>query len=177
MYLTVRFEGQPAALAKALREAVTSLDSTLALSDVKTMDERLGDSVSRARFSAFLLSLFAGLALLLAMLGVYAVMAYSVAQRTRELGVRMALGAAAGDVLRLIFRQGLALVAAGLGIGLLATLGVSRALSALLFGVSATDPWTYLGVAALQATVAAAALYPPARRASRLHPAAALRTE
>ena len=89
----------------------------------------------------------------------------------------MALGAAAGDVLRLVFRQGLALVAAGLGIGLLATLGVSRALSALLFGVSATDPWTYLAVAALQATVAAAALYLPARRASRLHPAAALRTE
>ena len=177
MYFVLRFQGDPGAVGQALKAAVASLDSTLALSDLKTMDERLGWATSRARFSALLLSLFAGLALLLAMLGVYAVMAYSVAQRTREIGVRLALGAAAGDVLRLVFGQGSILVAAGVGIGIIATLLGSRALAALLFGVSATDPATYAASAAVLAAVATLALYLPARRASRLHPAIALRAE
>jgi putative ABC transport system permease protein len=105
------------------------------------------------------------------------VMAYTVAQRTREIGVRMALGAAASDVLRLVFRQGFALVAAGLLLGVAGALAASRAVSALLFGVSAIDPGTYAVVALLQIAVAAIALYMPARRASRLHPAVALRSE
>src|SRR5207253_6005611 len=130
----------------ALRESVRSLDPEQALADVKTMDERLGASVAQQRFSAFLLTLFAGLALTLAVLGVYAVMAYSVAQRTREFGVRMALGAAAPDVVRLVFGNGLRLVAAGLAIGVLGSLLASRVMSALLFGVSATDPGTFAAV-------------------------------
>jgi putative ABC transport system permease protein len=141
------------------------------------MDERLGASVTQERFSASLLTLFAALALTLAVLGVYAVMAYSVAQRTREFGVRMALGAAAPDVIRLVFANGLRLVAAGLVIGVLGSLLASRLMSALLFGVSATDPGTFAAVAVIQAAVAAVALYLPARRASRLHPAIALRSE
>ncbi|MFN2547831.1 MAG: ABC transporter permease [Myxococcales bacterium] len=177
MYFVLRFEGDAGALGRALKATIASLDPTLAVSDLKTMDERLGGAVSKARFSALLLSLFAGLALLLAMLGVYAVMAYSVAQRTREIGVRLALGAAAGDVLRLIFRQGSLLVVAGLAIGIAATLAGSKALAALLFGISGTDPATYFVAAAILAVVAAVALYLPARRASRLHPAIALRAE
>jgi putative ABC transport system permease protein len=173
----LRFEGDPGALGRSLRALVSSLDPTLALSDVKTMDDRLGGAVSRARFSAVLFSLFAGLALVLAMLGVYAVMAYSVAQRTREIGVRLALGAAAGDVLRLVFRRGSVLVGSGLVIGIAAALAGSKALAALLFGVSGTDPATYAAAAAVLALVAAFALYLPARRASRLHPAIALRAE
>jgi putative ABC transport system permease protein len=177
MYFVLRFDGDANGLARSLKGMVAGLDGTLAVSDVKTMDERLGFATSRARFSALLLSLFAGLALVLAMLGVYAVMAYSVAQRTREIGVRLALGAAAGDVLRLVFGQGSALVVTGLVIGIAGTLAGSRALVALLFGVSGTDPFTYLAAAAVLALVAAVALYLPARRASRLDPAIALRAE
>jgi putative ABC transport system permease protein len=177
LYLAVRFGGAPGPVTRALRETVRDLDPEQAVADVKTMAERTGASVARERFSALLLALFAVLALVLAVLGVYAVMAYSVAQRTREIGVRMALGAAAGDVLSLVFRRGFALVGAGLAIGLLGSLAGSRLLGALLFGISATDPGTFAAVALVQAAVAAIALYLPARRASRLHPAVALRTE
>ena len=173
----LRFEGAPGALEAALRAAIASLDPTLAVADVKTMDERLGGATARERFSAVLLSLFAGLALLLAMLGVYAVMAYSVAQRTREIGVRLALGAEAGDVLRLVLREGLSLVLLGLAVGGVAALAGARAISALLFGVSPQDPLTLVSVAGVQAGVALLALWLPARRASRLHPAVALRAE
>jgi putative ABC transport system permease protein len=177
MYLIARFSGASGPLIKALRDAVRSLDPDQALADVKTMDERRGASVTQERFSTSLLALFAGLALVLAVIGVYAVMAYSVAQRTREFGVRMALGAASGDVVRLVFGKGFRLVAAGLAIGVVGSLLGSRVMGALLFGVSATDPGTFAAVAALQAAVAAVALYLPARRASRLHPAVALRAE
>jgi putative ABC transport system permease protein len=177
MYVIARFSGASGPLIKALRDAVRSLDPDQALADVKTMDERRGASVTQERFSTSLLALFAGLALVLAVIGVYAVMAYSVAQRTREFGVRMALGAASGDVVRLVFGKGFRLVAAGLAIGVVGSLLGSRVMGALLFGVSATDPGTFAAVAALQAAVAAVALYLPARRASRLHPAVALRAE
>jgi putative ABC transport system permease protein len=177
MYFVLRFDGDAWALARALKATIASLDPTLAISDLKTMDERLGGAVSKARFSAVLLSLFAGLALVLAMLGVYAVMAYSVAQRTREIGVRLALGAAGSDVLRLVFGQGSALVVAGLVIGIAGTLAGSKALAALLFGVSGTDPASYAVATGVLAVVAAVALYLPARRASRLHPSIALRAE
>jgi len=147
---------------KRLRDAVRGVDSEQALGDVKTMEERLGASVTQQRFSAFLLTLFAALALVLAVLGVYAVMAYSVAQRTREFGVRIALGAAAGDLVRLVFRKGFRLIAAGLALGVLGSLLASRVMSALLFGVSATDPGTFALVALIQAAVASIALYLPA---------------
>jgi predicted permease len=177
IFLMARYSGAQGALVKAMRDEIRALDPEQALADVKTMDERLGASVTQERFSASLLTLFAALALTLAVLGVYAVMAYSVAQRTREFGVRMALGAAAPDVVRLVFANGLRLVAAGLAIGVLGSLLASRLMSALLFGVSATDPGTFAAVAVIQAAVAAVALYLPARRASRLHPAIALRSE
>jgi len=177
LYVVARFSGVSGPAVRALRDAVRALDPDQALADVKTMDERLGASVTQERFSAFLLGLFAALALTLAVLGVYAVMAYTVAQRTREIGVRMALGAAAADVLRLVFGHGFRLVGAGLLLGVVGSLAASRLISALLFGVSATDPGTFAAVALVQAAVAAIALYLPARRASRLHPAVALRTE
>ena len=177
IYLLVRFSGASGPLLKSMRDAIHALDPEQALADVKTMEERLGASVTQERFSASLFTLFAALALTLAILGVYAVMTYSVAQRTREFGVRMALGAAAGDVIRLVFKNGVRLVGTGLVIGVLGSLLASRLMSALLFGVSATDPSTFVAVALVQAAVAAVALYLPARRASRLHPAIALRAE
>jgi ABC-type antimicrobial peptide transport system permease subunit len=162
---------------QALRATLRSVDSEIALADMKTMAERASSSVAQQRFSALLLALFAGLALALAVLGLYAVMAYSVAQRTREIGVRMALGAASDDVLRLVFREGFVLIGFGLLLGVFASLAASRAISALLFGISPTDPWTFAGVILVQLAVGAIALYLPARRASRLEPAIALRTE
>jgi putative ABC transport system permease protein len=177
MYVIARFAGAQGPLVKSLRDTIRALDPELAVADVKTMAERMGASVTQERFSAILLTLFAALALTLAVLGVYAVMAYSVARRTREFGVRMALGAAAGDVMRLVFRKGWRLVGMGLAIGVVGSLLGSRVMGALLFGVSATDPGTFAAVALVQAGVAAVALYLPARRASRLHPAVALRSE
>ncbi len=177
LYVVARFSGAPGPVVRSIRDAVRALDPEQALGDVKTMAERLGASVTHQRFSAFLLALFAALALTLAVLGVYAVMAYTVAQRTREIGVRMALGAAASDVVRLVFGRGFRLVGLGLVLGVGGSLAGSRLISALLFGVSATDPGTFVAVVLVQAGVAAIALYLPARRASRLHPAVALRTE
>jgi putative ABC transport system permease protein len=176
-WLLTRFSGAPGPLMQALRATLRSVDSDIALADMKTMAERTSSSVAQQRFSALLLALFAGLALTLAVLGLYAVMAYSVAQRTREIGVRMALGAASGDVLRLVFRQGFVLIGSGLLLGVFGSLAASRAISALLFGISPTDPWTFAGVVVVQLAVGAIALYLPARRASRLEPAIALRTE
>jgi predicted permease len=175
MYLVLRSQADEGPLRRALRSELTALDASLALYDVKSMEERAVASVSRERFSAFLLALFAALALLLAMLGVYAVMSYSVEQRVREIGIRMALGATASGVSRMVLGQGFALVGAGLCIGVCAGLAAARGLTALLYGVTATDPATWLAMTALQAAVATAALYLPARRAARLHPAVALR--
>ena len=176
-WLLTRFSGAPGPLMQALRATLRSVDSDIAFADMKTMAERASSSVAQQRFSALLLALFAGLALTLAVLGLYAVMAYSVAQRTREIGVRMALGAASGDVLRLVFRQGFVLIGSGLLLGVFGSLAASRAISALLFGISPTDPWTFAGAVVAQLAVGAIALYLPARRASRLEPAIALRTE
>jgi predicted permease len=176
-WLLTRFSGAPGPLMQALRATLRSVDSDIAFADMKTMAERASSSVSQQRFSALLLALFAGLALTLAVLGLYAVMAYSVAQRTREIGVRMALGAASADVLRLVFRQGFVLIGSGLLLGVFGSLAASRAISALLFGISPTDPWTFAGVVVVQLAVGAIALYLPARRASRLEPAIALRAE
>ena len=176
-WLLTRFSGAPGPLMQALRATLRSVDSDIALADMKTMAERASSSVAQQRLSALLLALFAGLALTLAVLGLYAVMAYSVAQRTREIGVRMALGAASDDVLRLVFRQGFVLIGSGLLLGVFGSLAASRAISSLLFGISPTDPWTFAGVVVVQLAVGAIALYLPARRASRLDPAIALRTE
>lgn len=164
-------------LTEAARTSVVSIDSNVPMSNVKTMDRIVYDSVSPFRFNMFLLVLFAVVALVLTIVGVYGVMNYAVTQRTREIGIRMALGADPGQVRGLILRQGMTLSAIGLGIGLAASVGVMRLLSSLLYGVSATDPVTFAAVALLLAVVALVACYVPARRATKVDPLVALRYE
>jgi putative ABC transport system permease protein len=175
--LLVRTVDDPRAVIPLVRSVVTDLDPGLPPESVGTLRDRLSDSVARPRFYAELLGLFALLALLLAMAGIYGVLAYHVAQRSREIAVRRALGAQRSNILRAVLREGLALVVVGLGLGLLAAAGVTRVLSSLLFETPRMDPWTYGLVPALLVAVAALACYLPARRATRVEPMAALRWE
>jgi putative ABC transport system permease protein len=145
--------------------------------DVKSIDQRLYDSMARRRFSMFLLTVFAVVALILAAIGIYGVMAYSVSHRTREIGIRVALGARPRDVLSLVIRQGIILTLTGALAGLIVALGLTRLMSSLLFGVGAMDPLTFVGVAALLITVALLACLIPARRATKVDPIVALRYE
>jgi hypothetical protein len=177
LLVALRTEGDPLAMVPSVRRALASVDPTLALARIATMDDRLATTLARPRVNALLLAGFAGTALLLAALGIYGVIAYSVVQRTRELGIRVALGAQGDDVLRLVLRQGMAPVAAGLLLGLCGAAAASRVLQSLLYGVAATDAATYLAVAAFLATVATAASYLPARHATRADPMTALRAE
>lgn len=177
MTYLLRTSVDPVSLTEAARASVVSIDSNVPMSNVKTMDRIVYDSVSPFRFNMFLLVLFAVVALVLTIVGVYGVMNYAVTQRTREIGIRMALGADPGQVRGLILRQGMTLSAIGLGIGLAASVGVMRLLSSLLYGVSATDPVTFAAVALLLAIVALVACYVPARRATKVDPLVALRYE
>lgn len=177
MTYLLRTSVDPVSLTASARTSVVSIDSNVPMSNVKTMDRIVYDSVSPFRFNMFLLVLFAGVALVLTIVGVYGVMNYAVTQRTREIGIRMALGADPGQVRGLILRQGMTLSAIGLGIGLAASVGVMRLLSSLLYGVSATDPVTFAAVALLLAVVASVACYLPARRATKVDPLVALRYE
>jgi putative ABC transport system permease protein len=154
-----------------------SVDRDLPVYRVTTMERMVADSLAQRRFSMFLFGVFAALALVLAVVGLYGVMSYAVAQRTHEIGLRMALGAQGRDVLRMIIGQGMTLVAVGLGLGLLGALMLTRVMSSLLYGVSATDPLTYAGIALLLAAVAFLASYIPARRATKVDPMVALRYE
>ncbi len=167
----------PTTLVAGAREAVAQLDKDLPLTDIKPMPEWLAASVAARRFNLLLLGGFALLALCLATVGIYGVMAYSVAQRTHEIGIRMALGAQTRDVLRLVVGQGLMLTLLGIATGLLGALALTRVLASLLFGVTATDPFVFAGVAALLALVALVACYLPARRATKVDPLIALRHE
>jgi putative ABC transport system permease protein len=160
-----------------IRGDVRDLDSTLAVYHVRTMNEVIADAMQETTIQAFLLGSFAALALILAAVGLYGVMAYLVTQRTHEIGIRMALGAQQSDVLRLVLAHGGKLIALGLAIGIVAALAVTRLLSSVLFGVSARDPLTFVAVPVILAIVALAACYIPARRAARVEPVAALRHE
>jgi putative ABC transport system permease protein len=177
MSLVVRAASQPSDLVSAISGAVHEVDREQPLLDVVTMDEILVDSVSQQRFNMLLLSAFSGLALLLAAIGIYSVLAYSVRRRMREIGVRMALGAQRGDILRMILGQGTRLALTGTAIGIAVALGLTRLIASQLFGVTATDPVTFLSVAVLIVLVALAACYIPARRAMRVDPVTALRYE
>ena len=175
--LAVRTQSAPENLIAAIREQVTALDPDQPVSDVATMEERLSQSLSQPRFSALLLGLFAGVALLLAAVGIYGVMSYLVTQRTHEIGIRMALGASTRDILKLVVGHGMILTLIGVGLGLCAAFLLTRFLSSLLFEVSSFDPVTYACVSLLLIIVAFVACYIPARRATRVDPMIALRYE
>jgi len=177
MNLTVRTSMDPASLTSAIREQVLAMDKDLPIYQVQTMDQLLTASVAQPRLNLMLLALFAGLALVLAAVGIYGVMAYTVAQRTREIGIRVALGAQKKDVLGMVMRQGATLAALGVAIGLVAAFALTRVMSTLLFGVHATDPATFAVVALTLVAVSLSACYLPARRATQVDPLVALRYE
>lgn len=178
MYLAVRTSGDdPYALAGAVRGEVRAIDSDQPVADVKTMERRLGDSLWQPRFNMILLAIFAGVAALLAAIGIYGVVSYSVAQRTPEIGIRVALGAQPRDVMKLIMKQGVVLAFLGLGIGLVAAFGLTRVLSSLLYGVSSTDLSIFGLVALLLLVVTLLGSFIPARRAMRVDPLTALRND
>jgi len=163
--------------AAIVRHEVARLDRDQPISDVRTMDERIGRSLSSRRFSMVLLALFAGLALTLAAVGIYGIVAYSVTERTHEIGVRVALGAQRRDVMAMVVGQGMAMTVAGTAIGVAASAALARLMSSLLFGVSAADPVTFVAIPLLLIAVALAACYVPARRATRVDPLQTLRSE
>jgi putative ABC transport system permease protein len=160
-----------------LRNEVAALDPDQPLSSVLTMQQRISESVAPRRFNMFLLSLFAGLAVVLASVGIYGIMAFSVTQRTHEIGVRVALGARASDVFRMVLRNGFTLAVIGVALVLAIAFATTRLLSSLLFGVSATDPWIFVIDAVLLIAVSLVDCYVPARRATKVDPLEALRYE
>ncbi|MEJ7810723.1 MAG: ABC transporter permease [Gemmatimonadaceae bacterium] len=173
----VRTTGNPTAVAASARAVIRSLDANLPVRNVRTLDTVLAEAVAPARWSTTLLGVFAAVALVMAALGVFGVLSFVVTQRTRELGIRIALGAAPSAVRRMVVRQGFGLVAAGLVLGVAGALALTRVMSSLLYGVAPTVPVTYAGVAAVLAAIAALASYLPARRATRVDPLIALRAE
>jgi putative ABC transport system permease protein len=176
-YAIIRTGSDPAVVAQSVIAEIHKFDATLPVTHVKTVDDLLSESVSPRRFSTFLLGLFAGLALLLAMVGVYAVMSYAIRLRRTEIGVRLALGARPRDIWWLIIGGGVRLIICGIALGLAGALAATKLISSLLYGVRATDPITFGAVAILLAGVALLACYIPARDAMRVDPMAALRSE
>lgn len=177
MFLVARTSGEPAAMANAIVQQVRDIDPDVPVYDVATMQQRVYESVARQRFAMTMLGAFAGFAMLLAAIGVYGVMSFLVTQGTSEIAIRLALGAQRNSILSLVFQQGMRLALIGIAVGLLGAFGLTRLMGALLFGVSATDPLTFIGVAVLLTLVALSACYFPARRAMRVDPMVALRED
>jgi putative ABC transport system permease protein len=177
MAFVVRTKTDPLSVSSAVRQAIWSIDKDLPFTEVQTMEQRLSQSFAGRRFHMILLGVFAGLALVLSLVGIYGVMSYAVAQRTREIGVRMALGAERLHVLRLVLGHGLVLTLIGVGLGLAGAFALTRFLASLLYGVGATDPVTFAIVPLLLIVVAILACYLPAQRATKVDPLVALRYE
>jgi putative ABC transport system permease protein len=177
MDIVIRPSGDLAAILATIRRKVRSLDPDVPLMNVRPMTEWVSGSAAQPRLNATLLGVFAGVALLVAAIGIYGVLAYSVSLRTKEIGLRMALGAGRGRVRGLVVREGMAVAVAGIAIGIAASVAVSRLITALVFGVSVRDASTYVGVAMVLAIVALASCVVPAVRASRVDPMAALRLD
>jgi putative ABC transport system permease protein len=175
--VVMRTAGDPSLQTAALRSALAEIDPNQPLVKVRTMEENMATTVAQPRFRTWLIGILAMLALVLAAVGVYGVMSYTVTQRTSEIGVRVALGAQPRDVFRIIVGQGLRLALFGVSVGLVAALVLTRLLQSFLFGISAYDPLTFIGVSVLLTLVAVAASYFPARRATRVDPMIALRYE
>jgi putative ABC transport system permease protein len=176
-YLFVKTKGDPKALANAVRGEIRSLDRSLPIAELRTLDEVISKAQSRPRFLTLLLTIFSALSLTLAALGIYGVISYSVAQRTSEIGIRMALGAQAGDVLKLVGRMGVTLALAGAAVGAIGAYALTKTMSGLLFGVNTFDLATFAAMAAVLIGVAMIACYIPARRAAKVDPLIALRYE
>ena len=175
--VAVRTQGEPLQYVNAVRAALQSIDRDVPMSRIRSLDALVAESMGQRRLSMVLLGVFAGLALLLASLGIYGVMSYSVAQRSRDLGVRMALGAARGSVLGLVMRQGMVLAAAGVALGLVGAFALTRLISSQLYAVKPTDPVTFVAVAGLLVAIALVATFVPALRATRVDPVVALRED
>ena len=175
--LVVRAKGDPAALTAAIRRAIASLDRNVTIAEVQTMERVVADATAQPRFYLLLLGTFAGTALILAALGIYGVMSYSVSRRTHEIGIRVALGADQSDVLRLVVREAMTVAVVGAGVGLAAALALTRLMRTLLYGVGSTDLLTFLAVPVVLMFVALAASYIPAHRATRIDPLTALRCD
>jgi putative ABC transport system permease protein len=177
MTVMVRTDTDATAIAPAVRNAIASVDRRQPVAEVKTLEQALADSIAPRRFNLYLLGAFATAALLLALIGIYGVIAYAVAQRTQEVGVRMALGARRSQVVRLVARDGMSLVAVGIALGLAGAFALTRLMASLLYDVKPTDPWTYAAVAGVLAATALAACCKPALQAAWVDPARALRQE
>lgn len=176
-HFELRTAGNPATLIRSVRNAVSLVDSHLPLSDVRTQSQKIDELLVEQRLVARLSSFFGGLAVLLACIGLYGLLSYEVMRRRREVGIRMALGAQRGDILRLILRGGLALTSIGIAIGIAGALALTRFLSSLLYGVKPADPLIFTAVGVLLVIVGALACYIPARRAAEVDPMVALRYE
>jgi len=177
MTILVRTSNDPATLVPAIRRELRQMNPELPMASVATMEQLLGDSLARSRFTMSLLGLFAALALALTAVGIYGVISYTVAQRTHEIGIRMALGAQRATVLGLVLRQGVRLMIAGVGLGIVSALALTRLMSNLLYGVGAADPATFAAVVFTLLAVAFLASYVPARYATRVSPILALRNQ
>ncbi len=173
----VRTTNDPAGLTRGFTETIRNADRAIPITNVRPLSQAIANTVAQPRFYALLFVLFGVTGLLLTLTGIYGVISYTVAQQTQEIGIRMALGAQARDVLRLVIGHGLVLTALGIGLGLMGAFGLTRLLQTLLFGVSPTDPLTFSAVAAVLALIALVACWIPARRAAKVDPMVALRCE